>query len=68
MNDHLSDRITAWFVYLISACGAVFSTMSIEWWQFISSLVLGIVMLIINYKHKKEIEKIARESGVKFDQ
>ncbi|PJC87822.1 hypothetical protein CSW98_01470 [Vibrio sp. HA2012] len=68
MNDHLSDKITAWFVYLISACGAWLSTMSVEWWQFLSSLVLGIIMLVINYRHKKAIEKIAREQGVNFDQ
>ena len=66
MRD-LLDRMTAWVVYVISGWGAFLSTLSVEWWQFICSLVLGIVMLTINYRHKKELEKIAREKGVNLE-
>ncbi|PWI34849.1 hypothetical protein DI392_00785 [Vibrio albus] len=67
MRDML-DKFTAYIVYLISGCGAFLSALSIEWWQFISSLILGIAMLVINYRHKKEIERIARDKGVNIDE
>ncbi|GLQ72900.1 hypothetical protein [Vibrio penaeicida] len=60
------DRVTAWLVYLFSATGAFFSTLSLEWWQFLCSLVLGLAMLIINIRHKRAMRKIAREKGIKL--
>lgn len=61
------DRLTAGIAYLMSALGMTLSKLTFEQWYFVLSLVIGVIALGLNYWHKRNMQKIAKERGVTID-
>lgn len=62
------DRATSAFVYFISLSGMALGQLTLEQWYFISSIVVGVLMLGLNWWHKRSMQKIAREQGIKLNE
>ncbi|SHO57891.1 phage holin [Vibrio quintilis] len=60
----LHEKIMNYVAYLISASGMLFSSLSSEQWYFISSTLLGVITIYLNFWHKRKMQKIAQEQGV----
>lgn len=58
------DRITSNIAYSVSATGVLFSSMNIEDWYFVISIFIGVGALLLNYWHKRSMQRIAREKGI----
>lgn len=58
------DKFTSGLAYLMSLLGMGISKMTYEHWYFTGSLVIGVLALILNYWHKREMQRIATEKGV----
>lgn len=67
MQD-LFDKATGYMVYLISITGMALGKFSLEQWYFISSILVGLLMLGLNWWHKRNMQKIAREQGINLNE
>ena len=61
------DKITAGIAYLMSALGMTLSKLTFEQWYFVLSLIIGVLALILNFWHKKKMQRIAEKKGIKID-
>ncbi|MGF1876667.1 hypothetical protein L4D77_15220 [Photobacterium frigidiphilum] len=55
------DKITSAIAYLMSVLGMTLSNVTFEQWYFILSLLIGLAALGLNYWHKRQMQRIARE-------
>jgi hypothetical protein len=60
----LYERVTNYLAYLISVVGLLFSSLTLEQWYFVSSMLLGLITILINIWHKRAMQQIAREQGI----
>ncbi|MBF4257527.1 MULTISPECIES: HP1 family phage holin [Vibrio] len=58
------DRLTSYIAYFMSGTGVLLSSMTLEQWYFLVSILIGVGALLANVWHKRAMQKIAREKGV----
>ena len=58
------DKITSYVAYSMSAAGVLVSSLTLEQWYFLSSILIGVGALLANVWHKRVLQKIAKEKGV----
>ena len=61
------DRITSFVAYMMSGLGMTLSGLTFEQWYFVGSLIIGVIALILNFWHKRRLQKIALKQGITID-
>ncbi|MGF1696553.1 class II holin family protein [Vibrio lamellibrachiae] len=62
------DKLTNAIAYCMSLLGMTMSKLTFEQWYFILSLLIGVIALVLNVWHKRQMQKIAAEKGVTINE
>ena len=58
------DKFTSYVAYSMSATGVLVSSLTLEQWYFLTSILIGVGALLANVWHKRVLQKIAKEKGI----
>lgn len=62
------DKITSTVAYVSSLMGMTLSDLTFEQWYFVLSLLIGVAALVLNWWHKRKMQRIAIEKGVAINE